>query len=224
MSVQAPSSRMDLCANQSTGAEKLQVTVGAGCDYRHYDVRQYARPSIDASGNGLCTSEQYGAQPSISPPHDGYTDNVYYTGQQYAAQVAAGIVNLGINASPALQLSLTDQHGSFRAREPVYSTTGKGAQFLGDSQNPGVWDESLQYEPCVELGNRSPIPKQNVDLLSPNLLSAHNWRPPMPPSRPATSNFHLQSTSASAGSTVYNALFASTPSFLITFDTSQNLV
>lgn len=146
---------MDLCANQSTGAEKMQVTVGAGYDYRHYDMQEYARPSIDASGNGHCTSEQYGAQPSIRPPHDGHTDNVYYTGQQYAAQVAAGIVNLGINASPALQLSLTDQHGSFRAREPVYSTTGKGAQFLGDSQNLGVWDESLQYEPCVELGYES---------------------------------------------------------------------
>lgn len=144
---------MDSYANQSTGAEKSQVTVGAGYNYKHCDMQQYAaRPTTKAFGNGHYTSEQYGAQASIKGPNNGY-----HTGQQYAAQVAAGIVSLGVDASPALQLSLADQHGSLRSREPVYSIIGEVAEFPGGYKNRDleIWDESLQYEPCVELGYES---------------------------------------------------------------------
>ncbi|OBT61183.1 hypothetical protein VE03_09434 [Pseudogymnoascus sp. 23342-1-I1] len=151
ISVQAPlSPRMDLYTNQSTGAEGSQATIGARYGYGHYDMRQGAtRLFTDASGHGNYTSGQYVVQPSIRVP-----DNGYHTCQQYAAQVAAGIVSFGIDASPALQQTLTNQHGSLGARERVYSTTEEGAQFLGVSRNQdlGVWDETLQYEPCVEFG------------------------------------------------------------------------
>ena len=153
LSVQAPSSRMDSYSYQSTDEEKLQVTVGNGYGYGHYDMEQYAaRPSTNASGHGHYSSQQYGAQVRIRA-----SDYGHYIGQQYTAQVTAGAVSLGIDVSPALQLSLADQHGGLRAREPTYSTVKEGEQFLGDSQSQDFGDveETSQSEPCVALGYES---------------------------------------------------------------------
>ncbi|KFY87908.1 hypothetical protein V500_06694 [Pseudogymnoascus sp. VKM F-4518 (FW-2643)] len=145
LSVQAPSSRIDSYSYQSIDEEKLQVTVGTGYGYGHYDMEQYeARPSTNASEHGHYSSQQFGAQIRI-----GASDYGHCIGQQYTAQVAAGAVSLSIDVSPALQLSLADQHGSLKAREPAYSTVKEGELFLGDSQSQDFGDveETSQFEP-----------------------------------------------------------------------------
>lgn len=153
ISVQAPSSRIHSYANQNTGAEEMQVTDRAGHGYGNCDTQQYAkRTSTNDSRNEHYTIEQHEGQFCIRAP-----DYEHYISQQYAAQVAAGAVSLGIDVSPALQLSLADQHGRLRAREPAYSTVGEGAQFLGDSQSGdfGNLKEIPKYEPYVALGYES---------------------------------------------------------------------
>lgn len=151
--MQAPSSRKHSYANQSTRAEELQVTTGAGYGYGHYDMQQYAeRPFANASGLGHYINQHSGAQTCLMAPDYGH-----YISQQYAAQVAAGAVSLGIDVSPALQLSLADQHGSLKAREPPYSSMKEGAQFVGDSQSQDLGDveESSQCEPRAAFGYES---------------------------------------------------------------------
>ncbi|OBT74594.1 hypothetical protein VF21_06394 [Pseudogymnoascus sp. 05NY08] len=149
ISVQAPSSRMNSYANHNSGAEEMQVTDRAGYGYGNYDTQQDAKgTSGNDSGNEHYTIEQYEEQFSIRAPNYGN-----YSSQQYVAQVAAGAISLGIDVSPALQLSLADRHGRLRAREPTYSTVGEGAQFLGDNQSGdfGNTKEIPQYEPYVAL-------------------------------------------------------------------------
>lgn len=151
ISAQAPSSKTHSYAYESTDKEKLQVTVGTGYRSRHYDMQQYEeRLSTNASGNGYYTNQRHGEQVRI-----GASEYGHYS--KYAAQVTAGAVSLGIDASPALQLALADQHGSFRAREPTYSTVKEGEQFLGDSQGQDFGDVevSLQREPCAAFGYES---------------------------------------------------------------------
>jgi hypothetical protein len=65
-------------------------------------------------------------------------DYGYYSSEQFATQVAKGAISLGIDISPALQLSLVDQHGCLIGREPVYATAEEREQFLRGPQSLGI--------------------------------------------------------------------------------------
>lgn len=147
ISVQAPSSRIHSYANQSTGAEEMQVIDRAGHGHGNCNTQQYPkRTSANDSWNEHYTIEQYEGQFCTRA-----LDYGHYSNQQYSAHVASGAVSLGIDVSPALQLSLADQHGILRAREPTYSAAGEGAQFSGDnlSGDFGNLTETSQHEPYV---------------------------------------------------------------------------
>jgi hypothetical protein len=76
-------------------------------------------------------------------------DYGYYTSEQFATQVAKGAISIGIDISPALQLSLVDQHGCLIGREPVYSTAEERELFLRGPQSLGIKaSESSESESC----------------------------------------------------------------------------
>lgn len=135
VSVQAPSSRMDPYAYESTSIEDLQIqTASPSFEYRHYDTNEHsARTPMDIPGYGHNSSQQYDSNARL-----GASNYSPHNGQQYAAQVLAGAVSLGMDVSPALQLSLADQHGSLRVREPAYPTAEKPTVFLGDTKSINI--------------------------------------------------------------------------------------
>lgn len=127
ISVQAPSSRIHSYANQNTGAEEIQVIDRAGHGHGNCNTQQYAKRT---SANEHYTIEQYEGKFCTRAPDYGH-----YSNQLYSAQVGAGAAGIGIVVSSALQLSLADQHGRLRSREPTYSIVGEGERLLGDNQS-----------------------------------------------------------------------------------------
>ncbi|KFX96462.1 hypothetical protein V490_03346 [Pseudogymnoascus sp. VKM F-3557] len=133
ISVQPPSSRADSSYCQSITINYPQAH--SGCfnnnDNGGYNVlRNSSPPSINASSHGHHSEAQYGAHVRMNAPDYGY-----YASEKFATQVVKGAISLGIDVSPALQLSFVDQHGCLIGREPVYSTAEEIEQFLKGPQS-----------------------------------------------------------------------------------------